>query len=352
MLYCPLSMKLRVFRGTLPFHYPFTISGGRTKEVQETLIVSLSEDEVSGYGEAPVINYYQINLNDLAAKALQFKAEIESFPSQNPYAFNELLIDLFPADSFLRCALDCAFWDLLVRRAGTSIAHLAQLTLPAKIACDYTLGIDTSEKMLLKMQALPWPVYKIKVGFEGDANLFNHLCLHTDAMFRLDANAAWTQKEALNFIQRIDTGRIEFIEQPLKRELLSEMEELTKSTKMLFIADEDFRTLDDLNNCLGSFGGINIKLTKCGGITPALEIIREARKHGLKIMLGNMNESTIGTWSLLQLAGEADFTDADGPLLLNGDYAGGLIYEHGFVHIPPKADRIVIKQNSMQEIKS
>ncbi|MEZ5173946.1 MAG: enolase C-terminal domain-like protein [Bacteroidia bacterium] len=322
-------MKLNLTRASLPFHIPFTISGGRTKSEQETLIVMLEKDGFQGFGEAPAIRYYQISLDYLMGKAVSKSSEIEAFNDSSPYAFNELLNNLFPEDSFLRCALDTAFWDLQARINGTSAAGLAGLPLPASVSCDYTIGIDSAATMLQKMNNLPWPVYKIKVGFEGDSELFNMLCRQSNAQFRLDANAAWTVNEANSFLNTVDISRIEFTEQPLKRELFAEMKSLQSNSSMLFIADEDFRTIEDLDRCEGRFGGINIKLTKCGGITPALQIAEEARKRGFKIMLGNMNESTLGTWALLQVCSMADFIDADGPLLLKGDYASGLEYRDG-----------------------
>jgi L-alanine-DL-glutamate epimerase-like enolase superfamily enzyme len=343
-------MQLKFYRAELPFHFPFTISGGRTKHVQEALLVSLSQEGFTGFGEAPAIKYYQIDIDELAAKGLIHKKEIEAFSSQNPYAFNELLEQLFPHDSFLRCALDLAFWDLLSKMNGSSPAALAGLTLTEKVPCDYTIGIDTPEAMLKKMEALPWPVYKIKVGFDGDAELLNTLCKHSNAMFRLDANAAWELKAALRFLDQVQQDRIQFIEQPLKLEYVHQMDMLKKHTSLPFIADEDFQNFIDLESCTGRFHGINIKLTKCGGITPALKIIEEARKRNLKIMLGNMNESSIGTWALLQLASKADFVDADGPLLLNGDYASGLSYDRGCVFIPPKAEELVVNQTMFEEI--
>jgi L-alanine-DL-glutamate epimerase-like enolase superfamily enzyme len=343
-------MQVRFYHAELPFHYPFTISGGRTKSVQEALIVSLTLNGVTGFGEAPAIKYYQISVPDLIQKGVSAKSEIEAFSELNPYAFNEQLEKLFPDDTFLRCALDLAFWDLISRLKNTSPAAILGLPLPEKIACDYTIGIDTPGEMLRKMEALPWPVYKIKVGFNRDAELLNTLCENSDALFRLDANAAWNLNEAVQFLQGINHSRIQLIEQALKRDCIHEMEILRRHTHIPFVADEDFREISDLDACTGRFNGINIKLTKCGGISPAIKIIEEARRKGLKIMLGTMNESSIGTWALLQLASEADFVDADGPLLLNGDYATGLSYKGGYVHIPPKAEELVVNQTMFEEI--
>jgi L-alanine-DL-glutamate epimerase-like enolase superfamily enzyme len=96
---------------------------------------------------------------------------------------------------------------------------------------------------------------------------------------------------------------------------------------MPIIADESCVGLPDIEKCSGVFDGVNIKLTKSSGITPAIDMIKKARQHGLKIMLGTMNESSIGTAALAHLAPMIDYLDADGPLLLKEDLANGLRYE-------------------------
>jgi len=88
--------------------------------------------------------------------------------------------------------------------------------------------------------------------------------------------------------------------------------------------------------CKDAFDGITIKLSKCGGITPALRMIKEARSLGMSIMLGNMNECSIGTAALVHLQHLVDKMDADGPLLLKEDSGKGLFYEHAIACVEDK----------------
>jgi len=88
-----------------------------------------------------------------------------------------------------------------------------------------------------------------------------------------------------------------------------------------------------VKKCAEGFHGINIKLTKCGGITPAMRMIKEARTLGLKVMVGSMNESTIGSAAIANLIPLLDEVDADGPLLLKEDVADGLNYDNGIIKL-------------------
>ena len=128
---------------------------------------------------------------------------------------------------------------------------------------------------------------------------------------------------------------IELIEQPLAKDDWEGMKRLYAESPVPLIADEACVVESDVEKCVNHFHGINIKLTKCSGITPALRMIDNARRSGLKVMVGSMNESTIGTAAIAHLLPLLDFVDMDGPLLLAEDIATGVSFEHGKVGVSP-----------------
>ena len=93
----------------------------------------------------------------------------------------------------------------------------------------------------------------------------------------------------------------------------------------------------DVERCQDHFHGINIKLTKCRGITPAIRMIKRAREMNLKVMIGSMNESTIGSAAVAHLLPLIDHVDMDGPLLLEEDVATGIAYDYGKVILSHEA---------------
>jgi L-alanine-DL-glutamate epimerase-like enolase superfamily enzyme len=62
-------------------------------------------------------------------------------------------------------------------------------------------------------------------------------------------------------------------------------------------------------------------------------MIARARQLNMKVMIGSMNESSIGSAAIAHLMPGVDFADADGPLLLSQDIARNLEYADGKVHI-------------------
>src|SRR5665213_3150014 len=183
--------------------------------------------------------------------------------------------------------------------------------------------------MVSKMQETPWPIYKIKLGTEEDVHIMEELRKHTDSVFRIDANAAWKVDEALEKIKIFKDLNVEFIEQPLAKDDWEGMKFLYEKSPLPLIADESCVSENDVEKCKGFFHGINIKLTKCSGLTPALRMITRARELGMKVMVGSMNESSIGTAAIAQLLPLIDYVDMDGPLLLAEDVAEGVAFDYG-----------------------
>lgn len=325
-------MKLHYWKYELPFQYPFTISNGRTKTHQPTLIVALQLGNWVGFGEAPAITYYNVSVDDMIAEIEKKKTLIEKFAFTEAERYWHYLHHLLPNNPFLVCALDMAGWDLygkmhkqpLYKAWGTEWNTNGPVT-------DYTIGIDTIDKMVDKMKAKPWPIYKIKVGTEDDIAVVKALREHTNATLRVDANAGWTLEQALNIIPALQELGVEFVEQPLAKDNWEGMKVLFEKSPLPLFADESCVFESDVKKCHQHFHGINIKLTKCSGPTPALRMIKEARSLDMKVMMGCMNESSIGSAAIANFLPQLDFVDMDGPLLLTEDKAQGITYDFGKV---------------------
>lgn len=328
-------MNIRYKIVNLPFRYPFTIARG-TKTHQPIFVVELEFNGLKGYGEAPAIAYYNIPAEQMADELEKKIHMAGKFALTDPERYGHFLHHLFPRNSFLVCALDMAGWDLFGKLRKKPIYELLNLDPQHTPLTDYTIGIDTTEKMVEKMKEKPWPIYKIKVGTEGDLERLHELRKHTDTLIRVDANSGWTLDEAMQKIPQFRDAGVELIEQPLHKDDWDGMKKLYASSVLPLIADESCVSENDVEKCAGHFHGINIKLTKCGGITPALKMIRKARELGLKVMIGCMNETTIGSAAIAHLSPMIDYMDADGPLLLAEDIASGLQYEYGKITLPSK----------------
>ena len=321
-------MKLTYQTYQIPFTHPFTISKG-TKTHQDTLIVKLEHMGFEGFGEATAIAYYDVSIDKLVADLISKKTFAEKFSFTDPERYWHYLHHLIPNNPFLVCALDMAGWDLFGKLKRQPLHQLWQLDTAQSPLTNFTIGIDAESVMIQKVKVNPWPIYKVKMGFENDIDIIKAIRSVTDAPLRVDANAAWTTEEALQKIKILHDLNVELVEQPLAKDNWEGMKILYQNSPIPLIADESCVFEHDVEKCVEHFHGINIKLTKCSGTTPARRMIQQARTLGLKIMLGCMNESTVGSAAIAQLSPLVDYVDNDGTLLQSEQVGSGVSFESG-----------------------
>ena len=325
-------MKLNISQShyQLPLKHPFGISR-YVVNTQETVIVSISNEAFTGYGEATVNPYYDSTVEKIQASIDSVKAIIENSNGVHPEDLWNQLEPKLKHDYFALCAIDCAYWDFYAKSNKQTLRSFWSGENEKAPQTNYTIGIDSVEIMQSKILEKPWPIYKIKLGSHNDIDIVKALRKVTDSVFRIDANCAWTVDETLKNANELKRLGIEFIEQPLKADDWEGMTILKEKSALPIIADESCQKLEDVEKCADTFHGINIKLMKCGGITPALKMIEKARALNLKVMAGCMTESTIGISNLAQLASLLDYIDADGAMLLKDDIATGVRFQDGHI---------------------
>jgi L-alanine-DL-glutamate epimerase-like enolase superfamily enzyme len=325
-------MKLRLHAFDLPLAHVFTISRGSLRS-QPTLIVELEDSGVSGYGEATSNAYYGFTVRGMAETIEDQRALIESTTWETPEEFWAAMAPALAEQPFAHCALDQAAHDLWGKRHGKRVYEMWGLSADKNPASDYTIGIASIDEMAAKMDEFPdWPIYKIKLGTPDDLAIVRALRERTDAILRVDANCAWTAEETLANASEMQPLGVEFIEQPLPADRWREMLAVRERSALPVIADESCIVEGDVDKCVDCFHGVNIKLTKCAGLTPARRMIARARELDLKVMVGCMTESTVGISAIAQLLPLIDYVDMDGAVLLARDIADGVKLVRGVCH--------------------
>lgn len=327
-------LKLSIHEFELPLRHTFAISRGSIS-VQPTLIVELSDGVHRGYGEATTNAYYGATLAGMRAALESVRDIVERIDDVEPTRLWTDAASRLAEHPFALCALDQAAHDLWGKQRGAPVYKLWGLEVDHLAASSFTIGIDDLDVMVAKLREMPgWPSYKIKLGTDRDLDIVRELRRHTAAPFRVDANCGWTAEEAIANSHELARLGVEFIEQPLSADDWAGAGRVFAQSALPVIADESCVGEADVDRCRGHFHGVNIKLVKCGGLTPARRMIERARVLGLKIMVGCMTESTVGISAIAQLLPLVDYVDMDGAALLARDLATGVVVERGVCRYP------------------
>ena len=343
---------------------PFTISRG-TQDVAHNVLVRLSSPddpaEQSGLGEAAPSSHYgewrasvnaylrEVNESGRDVFGVEGAGPASLVPFDDLHRRLEQIAHLNPA---AKAAVDMAVYDLLGKRHGLPVWAMLGASPTRAPQTSFTIGIDTPERMAEKTRAAlarlypAWavptgggapgaPILKVKVGTPRDGeNLEAIRRAAPHARLRVDANAAWTAKEAIAAIRDLESFNLEFVEQPCAGHDLEGMRLVRERVHLPIIADESCVVLHDVQRVAACVDGINIKLMKCGGIYPALQMIFAARALGLRTMLGCMIESSVAITAAAHLSPLVDYADLDGHLLVGDDPYRGVIVEEGRLILP------------------
>lgn len=322
-------MQLHFHKTELHLKETFSIAYGNYDK-RDALVVKLSHLGKDGYGECVSINYYGINLEDFVLKLKEIQPRIENQKIIHPKEFFAFL-EQFQLHHFLLSALDCAYWDLFGKLENKSFSDINQLENKTLAESSITISIAEIDEQIRKIENSSWNKFKVKCnGF----NLKNtEKLLNLNRNIALDANASFTKEDCLFIQETPEFQKLMYIEQPLE---IGNFGILKNGNSVNWMADEDCQDITFLEKLKPYYSSINIKLMKCGGLTPALEMITEAKKLGYKIMLGCMTESSIGISAGCAIAGLLDFADLDGANLISNDYATGSFVDNGKIILSEK----------------
>jgi L-Ala-D/L-Glu epimerase / N-acetyl-D-glutamate racemase len=329
--------QLRFAAMDLPLARPFRIARGE-KTVAENVLVEIECEGIVGRGEAaPNARYDQSQTSSLAA--------LESFElpgDAHPFRLTEIL-EAFrshaPQEKATLTALQSALWDWTGHRMQQPVGAMLGVEPKEGVPSSWTISIDDPAMVAQRVrEASDWPIYKLKLG-GGDADQAAIEALRgaTNRPFRIDANEAWSEEEAVEKIAWLATIGCEFVEQPLPAADIDAASRLRERSVLPLVADEaadGTHSLDDLSR---AYDAVNVKLMKTGGIREAVQFIHETRHRGLEIMLGCFVESGLGISAAAQLLPLARWADLDGSALLKADPFEGCRVRAGRVECSGKA---------------
>lgn len=307
----------------------FSISYGNYS-FREALIVSLNSNHETGYGECILIDYYQINLSEFTQKLEQIQSKIEGRSISHPVEFYSFLESLH-LHSFLRSALDCAYWDLFGKLEKKNFLELNFISYHYLPESSLTISIDTIENQINKIRNSLWTNFKIKCNEYNEKSISK--LIELDKNIALDANGSFSINDCNLLEKNSLSKKLTYIEQPLK---INCFNNLKSNNYANWMADEDCQDEKSIQSLKNHYSTLNLKLVKIGGLTPSLQFIKTAKANNFKVMIGCMTKSTIGISAGAVLTPLVDYVDLDGASLISNDIAQGSFINNGKVILTEK----------------
>jgi L-alanine-DL-glutamate epimerase-like enolase superfamily enzyme len=305
-----------VLTAELPFRFSFGHALAERTSSTNVYVRVWLEDGTVGYGEGVPREYVTGETVEGAVEALNERLvpEVLGRSVSEPDDVPALLAGVPSTapdgslDTAARCALELAVLDAAGHRFGCSVQHWLGNAPAPIVEYDAVLPFSSPKKLVglaLAIRALGIRKVKIKVGADLEKELRSlellRRVLGPDADLRVDANCAWTVDEALAAIERMRPYGISSVEQPLPGDDHEGLRRVTAETAEAIILDESLRTVEEARTLAetGACDAFNIRVSKCGGLLPSMEIAAIAREHGLDCVVG----AQVGESGILSAAG-------------------------------------------------
>ena len=303
-------------------------------EWYDILFIYIIDGAIIGRGEvAPSARY-----NETIQKIIPIMKNLVQLPSDlnNRKAMWDFIRPQLRGIKALEAGFSMALWDWWGQKIERPVFGLLSLNSTMLPCTSYTISIGELDEIGSKLEnAESYSILKVKLGTPKiDKEIINEVRRHTDKLIRVDANEGWAKDGALEMSFWLADRNVEFIEQPFPAKDLKASIELKNKSPLEIFADENSMDSNDIIPIRHAFHGINIKLMKCGSLEEGKKMINIARENGLKIMLGCMVETSVGITNASQLAGEVDYVDLDGNLLIKNDPYSGVVVNDGRLVLP------------------
>jgi L-Ala-D/L-Glu epimerase len=319
--YCPYRLL---------FKRPFGTAHG-LRDGTDALFLRLEENGICGYGEVTLPPYVKETIPEAIAR-IEGIAKRGLWSAGTLIAALDELLELNNGGPGCRAAIHMALVDLIGKQHGMAASAVLGITGTREPVTLMTIGICNVNELEARLSEVPASgALKMKVGDpEASIRIERIMALDNRRLF-LDGNQGFsTQEQVENLLALVGTDRLLGLEQPFPTALDS----ANRALGALVYGDESIQNANDLETSAVHFGGVNLKLMKCGGLDRAVAMASRARELGLSVMLGSMSESSLGCTAMAHLSRTADILDLDGPWLICNDPFIGLHMMEGRMVMP------------------
>jgi len=343
--------NIEVWSADLANTRPYTIAFKTVDRVRNAFVEITLANGTTGIGSGNPSEYVVgENLNQ-TLEALQEK-NLEFLLGRDIRDFGALTGEVqarFPKHPAARAALDIALHDAFTKLLGVPLVKFLGQKIQS-MPTSNTIGIKNVEETLKDAEEYRrqgFTILKVKLGKDLEEDIERIVKLREkfgqQFVIRIDANQGYTVQQTIDFFNRTRHLNVELIEQPLPAKAVADMRQLPDEIRQRIAADESLINASDAFSLIQpprATGIFNIKLMKCGGVSPGLKIADVAALAGVDLFWGCNDEGIVSITAALHAAfacAHTKYIDLDGSLDLGRDeVSGGFILKDGVMYCSDK----------------
>lgn len=334
---------VRLAKIHVPLRVPFKTALRRVDSIEDVIVEIDTDTGEKGFGEAPPTGVITGDTTGAIVGAIKDHIGPKLI-GRDVDDFEDVLKEVQKAivhNTSAKAAVDIALYDLYGQLYKIPVYKLLGGARKS-IVTDITISVNDPDEMArdaVTAVKRGYDTLKVKVGVNPDLDVERLEAVRRaagpDVRIRIDANQAWTPKQAVRILNRMEERGlgIELVEQPVKAADFDGLREVTAQSPIPVLADEAVFSPEDAMKIMQYHAAdmVNIKLMKCGGLYNALKIVSMAEVCGMECMLGCMLEAKVSVNAAVELACAKKIItriDLDGPVLCSEDpILGGAVFD-------------------------
>ena len=314
----PSIVKFEIFAVDLPFQKAFKHAAAERHSSYSLFVKCTTDDGHGGYGECLPREYVTGEDRDVAFKLLRnaflprllgmkFSSleEVKTFLAECDGKAPEEWGNANEPQTAAWCAVDLALLDCIGHALQQPVLLAGSASFPGTVRYSPVLSAECGFdffKTLIKVRLYGFRQVKLKLGGPNDTQLTRWarrvLGKHVD--IRADANMAWSVEEAVSAMRDLSKYGVRSFEQPIASANVRGLARLLRESGLEIMVDEGLSDRASLRYLINERActGVNVRISKCGGLMASLARCREALDAELEVQVG----CQVGESSLLSAA--------------------------------------------------
>ena len=322
----------------------FRIATGAS-DVEDNIIVRVGSGDEFGVGNASPSDVTHETKESIVSFLRAARDGVMGADEEDLDGLHRTLDSIASGNTSAKAAVDTAVHDLLAKRSGKRVFEHLGGSGEGRMLTDMTIGIESVDETVKRARTHVeggFRALKLKVGLDLEEDLARMSAVRdaigSSVEMRVDANQGYSVDDSIRFCEEMHSLGVVLVEQPVDADDYEGLRVVRERSPVPIMADECIRTVADARKVaeMGAADIINIKLMKCGGIHPALEIDRIAEEAGLTTMVGCMGEIQLSVAAGLHFSlgsRTVRYVDLDSHFSMIDDPSSGLTFEGGMLGV-------------------